>query len=107
MVRRSAVCWRRNRISRRCARWTSNLVRDDGQYFVDHIVDGDTVGEVLQYVQYSSEDLLGRLRRIVERSLRTGRITFRESAQLLRSYEEGLKGYTYLAPDGVDDGGVG
>ncbi len=78
-------------------------VRDDGQYFVDHIVDGDTVGEVLQYVQYSPEALMVRLRRIVERALRAGRITFRESADLLRSYEEGLKGYTYLEPDSTEN----
>ncbi|MCB9853632.1 MAG: biosynthetic arginine decarboxylase [Phycisphaerales bacterium] len=74
-------------------------VRDDGQYFVDHIVDGDTVEEVLRYVQYAPEDLLMRLRRGVERALRAGRITFRESADMLRSYEDGLKGYTYLEPD--------
>ncbi len=77
-------------------------VRDDGQYFVDHIVDGDTVEEVLRYVQYSPDDLLVKLRRGVERALRAGRISFRESADLLRSYEDGLKGYTYLEPDSVD-----
>ena len=75
-------------------------VREDGQYFVDHIVDGDTVEEVLQYVQYNPEDLLNRLRRTVERGLRESRITFKESAELLRKYEEGLKGYTYLEADG-------
>jgi len=75
-------------------------VREDGQYFVDHIVDGDTVEEVLQYVQYNPEELLNRLRRTVERGLREGRITFKESAELLRKYEEGLKGYTYLEADG-------
>lgn len=77
-------------------------VRDDGQYFVDHIVDGDTVDEVLRYVQYSPEDLLVRLRRVVERALRAGRITFRESADMLRGYEDGLKGYTYLEPDSAE-----
>jgi len=75
-------------------------VRENGQYFVDHIVDGDTVEEVLQYVQYNPEELLNRLRRTVERGLREGRITFKESAELLRKYEEGLKGYTYLEADG-------
>ncbi|MBX3395949.1 MAG: biosynthetic arginine decarboxylase [Phycisphaerae bacterium] len=71
-------------------------VKDDGQYFVEHVIDGDTVGEVLQYVQFSPENLVARLRQTVERAVREKRINFRESAELLRFYEEGLKGYTYL-----------
>ena len=71
-------------------------VKDDGQYFVEHVIDGDTVGEVLQYVQYNPENLLARLRQTVERAVRDKRISFRESAELLRYYEDGLKGYTYL-----------
>ena len=70
-------------------------VKDDGQYFVDHVVDGDTIEEVLHYVQFSTEDLVARLRGNIERALRDGRINFRESAQILRSYEQGLQGYTY------------
>jgi len=69
---------------------------EDGQVFIDHVVDGDEVQEMLQYVQYSPEDLIVRLRRTVERAVREGRISFHESAELLRRYERGLKGYTYL-----------
>jgi arginine decarboxylase len=68
----------------------------DGQYFVDHVVEGDTVQEVLEYVQYSAEDLRVRMRRTVERAVRNKLISFNESAELLRRYERGLKGYTYL-----------
>ncbi len=71
-------------------------IREDGQYFVDHVVDGDKIQEVLQYVQYSGEDLVVRLRRTVEKAVRDKRINFQESAELLRRYEHGLKGYTYL-----------
>ena len=70
-------------------------INDEGQYFVDHVVDGDTIEEVLHYVQFSTESLMARLRRNVEQALRQGRINFRESAELLRGYERGLKGYTY------------
>jgi len=69
---------------------------DDGEYFVDHVVDGDTVQEVLQYVQYADEDLLVRMRRTAESAVRQKKISFMESAELLRRYEQGLKGYTYL-----------
>ncbi len=71
-------------------------IKEDGQYFVDHVVDGDTIEEVLHYVQFSTEDLVAGLRRNVERALHEGRISFRESAALLCDYERGLKGYTYL-----------
>lgn len=71
-------------------------IADDGQHFVDHVVAGDTVEEVLHYVQYSTEDLLVRMRRTVEIAVRNRLITFNESAELLRRYQRGLEGYTYL-----------
>ncbi len=58
----------------------------------------DTVQEVLSYVQFSSEDLVARFRRIAEASVRRRQLSFEESAELLRRYERGLKGYTYLGP---------
>jgi len=69
---------------------------DDGGYFIDHVQQGDTVTEVLQYVCYQKNDLVGRLRRSAEAALRAGRITLDESRFILRAYEEGLAGYTYL-----------
>jgi arginine decarboxylase len=71
-------------------------IGEDGQYFVEHVVDGDTVEEVLSYVQYAAESLVARLRRTVEDAVRRKQITFNESAEFLRRYERGLKGYTYL-----------
>jgi arginine decarboxylase len=72
-------------------------VRLDGDdYRVEHVVEGDSVSEVLSYVQYSKEDLVSRVRRAVEAALREKRLTMAESGQLLRRYEEALEGYTYL-----------
>lgn len=71
-------------------------VGDDGEYYVDHVIDGDSVHDVLQYVEYSQDDLIARLRRTAEAAVRANAITFKESAELLRRYELGLKGYTYL-----------
>ncbi len=71
-------------------------IEDDGSYRIEHVVNGDTVEEVLRYVQFSSEDLIARLRRTVERSVREKRLTLEESADFLRRYERGMKGYTYL-----------
>jgi arginine decarboxylase len=71
----------------------------NGGYLIDHVVEGDTVTEVLHYVSYNKDDLVARLRKFTEVALRQGRITLDESRSLLRMYEEGLSGYTYLERD--------
>jgi arginine decarboxylase len=68
----------------------------DGDAILDAVVKGDTVREVLNYVQFNSEILISRLRRDVEMAVRDGKLGYEESGQLLRFYEEGLNGYTYL-----------
>ncbi len=60
------------------------------------VVKGDTVREVLDYVNYSSRALIEQFRSDVESALREGRIGYEEAGRLLRFYEEGLNGYTYL-----------
>ena len=52
--------------------------------------------EVLNYVQFSADALVTALRRDVETAVRESRMTYEESGKLLRFYEEGLHGYTYL-----------
>jgi arginine decarboxylase len=69
---------------------------DGDDYRVEHVVEGDSVAEVLSYVQYSKDDLISRVRRAVEGALREKRLTMAESGRLMRRYEEALEGYTYL-----------
>jgi arginine decarboxylase len=69
---------------------------DNGDVILDTVIRGDTVREVLDYVQFSAKTLLEEFRRDVESALREGRIGYEESGRLLRFYEEGLNGYTYL-----------
>jgi len=71
-------------------------IQPEGGYRIEHVVKGDTVEEVLRFVQYSAEDLLHRLRQNVEAAVRGGLISFEESRQFLEKYELGLEGYTYL-----------
>ena len=59
-------------------------------------IEGDTVREVLQYVQFSADDLKRAMRKSVERALRDQKLTIDESRVLLKFYENGLEGYTYL-----------
>jgi arginine decarboxylase len=67
-----------------------------GGYLIDRVVEGDTVTEVLNYVAYSKDDLMTRMRHLTEAALRSGRIGLDESRTILRVYESGLAGYTYL-----------
>jgi arginine decarboxylase len=67
-----------------------------GDYHLERVMTGDTVTDVLQYVNYSREDLVARLRHAIEDALRAKRLTLEESRHLLHIYEAGLTGYTYL-----------
>jgi arginine decarboxylase len=67
-------------------------------YQIEHVVKGDTMTEVLGYVQYDCEDLIESIRRRSETALQDGRITLEESQLLLQNYEHSLSRYTYLAP---------
>ena len=69
---------------------------DGDHYRVEHVVEGDSVAEVLSYVQYSKDDLVSRVRRVVEDAVREKRLTTAESGRFMRRYEEALEGYTYL-----------
>jgi arginine decarboxylase len=78
------------------------------RYRVEHVEGGDTVSDVLGYVEYDRRDLLARVRKACEESLWEKTITPAETALLLKRFEEGLNAYTYLgegagAPD--DNGG--
>ncbi|MCU0703260.1 MAG: biosynthetic arginine decarboxylase [Fimbriiglobus sp.] len=68
----------------------------DGTPNVDVVIKGDTVTEVLNYVQYSAEKLTDRIRKDVERAVRAGKLSLAESRAFLSFYENGLSGYTYL-----------
>jgi arginine decarboxylase len=76
-----------------------SLGTDDASYHIDHVLTGDTVTDVLKYVSYDRHDLMARMRRNVEVALRAKRMTLEESRHLLRMYDEGLSGYTYLERD--------
>jgi arginine decarboxylase len=69
---------------------------DTGSVVLEAVIRGDTVREVLDYVQFKTPALLEQFRTDVETAVREGRIGYEESGSLLRFYEEGLNGYTYL-----------
>ena len=68
----------------------------DGQYHIDQIFDGETVEEVLDYVQYNPKKLVRQLEIWVSKSVQEGKITLEEGKEFLSNYRNGLYGYTYL-----------
>jgi len=69
---------------------------EEGGVVLDSLIKGDTVREVLQYVNYNPDSLVSKLRSDTETAVREGRLSYEESGRLLKFYEEGLQGYTYL-----------
>jgi arginine decarboxylase len=69
---------------------------DAGNYHLEHLVEGDTVADVLSYVEYDRAELLRRVRRTAETAVRSGRFSPEHFAQFMKRYETGLSGYTYL-----------
>ncbi len=65
-------------------------------YQIEHVVKGDTMSEVVSYVQYDSEDMVESIRQRCESALEENRITLAEAQKLLQTYEQSLRRYTYL-----------
>ena len=71
-------------------------VDDDGEIEYEQELAGDSVGDVLSYVEYQPQGLLARFRELAEVAVRQKRITPSERREILDAYENGLRGYTYF-----------
>lgn len=68
----------------------------DNSYSIDRVIEGETVAEVLDYVQYDAKRLQRRLETWVKRAEANGKISVSEGNEFLSNYRSGLYGYTYL-----------
>ncbi|MGE4317360.1 MAG: biosynthetic arginine decarboxylase [Deferribacterales bacterium] len=68
----------------------------DGTYQVVRELEGDTVSEVLSYVEYDISAMKRRLKKIAEDAVQQGYISGKERKNILNGFEEGLRGYTYF-----------
>ena len=69
------------------------------RYEIDQVIDGETVAEVLDYVQFSPKKLVRSVETWVTSSMKAGVITPEEGREFLSNYRSGLYGYTYLEND--------
>jgi arginine decarboxylase len=76
-------------------------LHDQGGWWIEEIVKGDTANKVLEYMEYDVAELYPALARDCERAIRDGRMTIAESQMLKRFYEKELDGYAYLEPAGA------
>jgi arginine decarboxylase len=76
-------------------------LHDEGGWWIEEIVKGDTANRVLEYMEYDVAELYPALARDCERAIRDGRMTIAESQAIKRFYESELDGYAYLEPAGA------
>ncbi len=79
-------------------------LEENGAPRITSIVEGDTIKEVLGYVQYTQEDLIHGVHTQIDRAVFQGTMTPEDSAKFMQRYKESLSGYTYLlweSPNGA------
>ena len=69
---------------------------DENGYNIEQVIDGETVADVLEYVQYNPKKLVRRLEIWVSKAIKDGKITETEGKEFINNYRAGLYGYTYL-----------
>ena len=68
-------------------------------YEIDQTIDGETVADVLDYVQYNPKKLVRNVETWVTKAMKAGKITPEEGREFLSNYRSGRYGYTYLEKD--------
>ena len=71
-------------------------IDDNGEYEIEQVIDGETVADVLEYVQYEPKKLVRGLEIWVSKAVKDGKITETEGKEFISNYRAGLYGYTYL-----------
>lgn len=69
---------------------------DEGKRAYGHEVEGDTVADVLSYVEYDPKEMTMNFRSLAERAVRSGLITAPQRKTIMQAYREGMQGYTYF-----------
>lgn len=71
-------------------------INGNEEYTIEHKVEGDSISEVLDYVEYHRKDLIGKMHKTTEASVAKGGLSRQEAGFLLEKFESNLSHYTYL-----------
>ena len=75
---------------------------EEGKFLLHNELEGDTVADVLSYVEYDPKQLEARIRTKAERAVQEGLITTQQRRKIISAYTAGLRGYTYYETDQED-----
>lgn len=76
-----------------------SITYEDGNFSLHNELEGDTVADVLSYVEYEPKRLETMIRTKAEKAVQEGRITVQERRRIISAYTAGLRGYTYYETD--------
>ena len=71
-------------------------LRDDGSFELMHEQEGDTISEVLSYVEYDPRAMVNEFKKTVERAVRDGNISPRDRRDMIAAFKDSIHGYTYF-----------
>lgn len=71
----------------------------EGNWTITHVVEGDTIKEVLDYVEYNTDELNIRLRNLIEKAVKMGLVSNEEAAKIQKKFKQSMDSYTYLISD--------
>lgn len=70
-------------------------IADDGHCEFIHEIEGDSIADVLSYVEYNPQAMQNRFRRTAEQAVREGRISAGDRQNIMRAFSASMRGYTY------------
>ena len=73
-----------------------HVVTDKEGYHIKNVIDGETVADVLSYVQYEPKKMVRSLEVWVKQAIKEGKVTLEEGKEFLDTNRSGLYGYTYI-----------
>ncbi|KUJ82844.1 biosynthetic arginine decarboxylase [Microbulbifer flavimaris] len=71
-------------------------IDEDGGFDYSREIHGDSISDVLSYVEYRPQDMFERFRKLAERAVKEGRISPQQRKQILHTYTASMSGYTYF-----------
>ena len=72
-------------------------ISKNGNYSVDHCMEGDSIYDILKYVGYHKRDLIEKIHQKTEAAVLNEKLSREEAGRLLKNYSRALAGYTYLS----------
>ncbi len=68
---------------------------ENGGFEIVHELEGDTVEQVLSYVEYDPRQMINNFKKIVEKGVGSGKITPQDRREIIKDYKDSIQGYTY------------